>query len=216
MKPTIRLALLLGALALVSSCGRTDDSNLMTPPNDSEGIAQVRVHATVVSFTRWHDTMQIDAGLTRDGAICRVLNPLTDDATTKWPPFQIYWAIRDTQSSVTLGTEIHDTFFPGDISRASEFAGVLGFAALDSQYARLLALEELTVSPDRTRVEAKIGSPFNVKLRLDAKAQGDGCSAATTYCKTSGDCTRDASFRPLVSILVKQNFLGYPTDVVYN
>lgn len=199
---------------VLAACGRPDSR--LSSLSEEEALTQSRVHGTFVAFTKWHDTMQIDAGLVRDGATCKILNPLVADATTKWAPFQIYWAIRDDAANATLGTELHDTFFPGDVTRAGEFPGVLGFAAIGSQYAHLLALESIVVAADRTSVDAKIGSPFNAKLRLKAVPSGDGCTVGTTYCKTSGDCTADSSFRPLASILVKQNFLGYPTEVVYN
>ncbi len=214
MNLTLRLVFMTFALAL-SACGHQPSPSSTQVTDDDEDIAQTRVHATFVAFTKWHDTMQIDAGLTRDGATCKILNPLVVDATTKWAPFQIYWGIRDDEADVDLGTELHDTFFAGDVSRASEFPGVLGFAALNPQYAHLLALDGIVVSADRSTVVATIGSPFNAKLRVKATPSGEGCSAGTTYCKTSGDCTADASFRPLTSILVKQNFLGYPTEVVY-
>lgn len=215
MKPTIRLVFTTFALAL-TACGHLSSPSSTSLADEGEGIAQTRVHTTFVAFTKWHDTMQIDAGLTRDGATCKILNPLVVDATTKWAPFQIYWGIRDDESDADLGTELHDTFFVGDVSRASEFPGVLGFAALNPDYAHLLALEGIALSADRSTVVATIGSPFNAKLRIRATPSGDGCTSGTTYCKTSGDCSADSSFRPLTSILVKQNFLGYPTEVIYN
>jgi hypothetical protein len=210
MKPMIRLASLTITLSLMA-CGTPQD-----PSTVSGNDAPSRVHATTVSFTKWHDTMMIDAAMVRDGDACKLLQPIVDDRTTKWKPFQIFWAIRDDASDVDLGTEIHDAFFVGDVTKASEFPGVLGFAALNPQYAHLLALESITVSPDGSTAEAKIGSPFNAKLRLQATPAGAGCQAGTTYCKTSGNCASESQYRPLSSILVKQNFLGYPTEVVYN
>ncbi len=184
--------------------------------NDTEVLDTSRTHGTVVNFTNWHDSLQIDAGLRRDGDLCRIIQPLVTDETTHWKPFQIYWGIRDDASDVTLGQEIRDVFFSGDSVKASEFPDVLGFKEVSGSVAGMLDIQSITLSADQGTVEARIGSPFSAAIRLKAVANGTSCASIASYCKTSTDCANAANFHPLTSVLVKQNFLGYPTAVIYN
>lgn len=206
MKSVFKLVFLSGLLA---SCSAAPSASSLA------GLTERRVHATYVTFTKWHDIAPIDGAVRLENGQCRLVAPQVSDDSTKWSPFQIYWAIKDKPSDVTKGTQLNDIFFAGDVVDASEFPGALGFAYLNTTYASMLKLESLETSEDGTAVRAKIGSPFSAYLRLQTWKSGDSCATQASYCQTAYDCTSDDAFAPLTAIHVKQNFLGYPTQVTY-
>jgi hypothetical protein len=168
-----------------------------------------------VTFTSWTDTLHIDTAVKNVGGTCQIVDPLVSDESTNWRPFQLYWVIRDDEDDVTKSS-INDAFFAGDAVLKSEFPGSLGFAYLDNSFAGMLELKAMSLSPDRSAVQATIGSPFDAVLRLETFLDGDACATRTLYCRTSGDCSSVSAFSPLGSIHVTQNFFNYPTSVVFN
>ena len=67
-----------------------------------EVVTASRSHSTFVSFSNWQDTIHLDNGLERVGGACKITQPLVQDATTQWAPFQVYWVVRDNASDAGL------------------------------------------------------------------------------------------------------------------
>jgi hypothetical protein len=198
-------------VGLVASCGGERVVEGELPSNG------VRVEMPRVYFNRWTDFLSLQAGLSTR---CRFLDPFVVDDSTSWPPLQVFWVIYDNPADVKDGALIEDTFFAGDVLTVEDFearAGkdALGFKYLPPSQRTFLDIEEMVVHEGGRSLEATLGAPLRVKLRVDASTQDseDGtCTVQTRWCEADADPCEPA---PLTAIEVTLNGLYLVQDVQY-
>lgn len=197
--------------AVVSGCGPTEDLST------TSAIDHHRVHASFMTFSNGDDIVEIDVGIGPSPTGCQILDPRISDGTTRWSPMQLYWVIFERASDATLGRQIRDTFFPGDLVDAREFARSHGFQMIRTQVADQIPISDLTLSSDRSRLDGVLGGLFDAKFRIVTRVEGDRCATQAYYCRTNRPdaCQADGDYAILTSIHVTQNIFGYPTRVTY-
>lgn len=213
------LAFLLSLAA--AACGPTKQAEQSLKIVDSEQ-GESRAHLFRVRFSKFADFIQLDSGvgLNENGQSCRFLKPLVKDESTRWPPMQSYWVVRDDVEDVHVGNEISGTFFQSDALTTSEIKAVddkpvLGFSYLTDTHAQRMPLKGISIAPTGDRVEAELGDPMNVRIRGLAVVDGTKCAIKALYCESNLDCTQEAHFKSFNAISIKQNFLGVPKQITF-
>jgi hypothetical protein len=163
------------------SCKGEEDRTLSPGAPD----AGQRLFLPIIEFDEWTDFLAIQAAVDED---CSFMEPLFDDDSTAYPPLQVFWVIYDKENDVKDGDEVINTFFDGDVVRASDFPRKNGKAPLGFQFPTdlqqsFLSVEETRRSDEGRTLDAQLGSPIDAWMRVEAYADGDTCVFDAYYCE---------------------------------
>jgi hypothetical protein len=162
-------------------CHKEEDRTLPAgAPDDGQ-----RLFLPNIEFNEWTDYLALQAAVDAD---CAFMDPLFEDDSTAYPPLQVFWVIYDKENDVKDGDEVINTYFDGDVIRASEFpnkAGKppLGFKFPTSLQQSFLTVEETRFSDERRTLDARLGAPINAWMRVEVLPDGDACSFEPYYCE---------------------------------
>ena len=216
---------------ILSGCGRTNDGNISMLSGNGEpaevsgneaisGADVSRQIITTMTFTKWGDVIIVDAGVTKDAAgKCVYVDPIKSDASTKWSPLQIYWAIFDSAADVKNGTKIEGIFSETDVSDAallSRTDGVkpFGFAYLSEQAAGYVNLTPIEKSDGGTTLTTILDiSGHKAAIRAKVSEKDGQCVSMTEACRGGAECLQGGSVMPLGNIHVVQSMLGLPKEI---
>jgi hypothetical protein len=214
----------------LTSCGKTEQTEQteqakLNANNDAKmqstrGASITRHTIMTMTFSKWGDVLKVDAGISQspDGK-CSFVDPIKQDASTRWAPFQIYWAVFDKESDVLNGTTISGTYSDQDftdarVQRKNDGAKPLGFAYLSDKSARHVNLSE----PERLNNGAELRTVLTISrhkaaIRTVAESRNGACIAKTESCTGGEECFSDGEFKSLGTIRVVQNIFGMPRAV---
>jgi len=189
---------LLAVVALLTACkGEVDRTLPPGAPDDGQ-----RLFLPIIEFDEWTDYLAIQAAVDDE---CAFMDPLFDDDSTAFPPLQVFWVIYDKENDVKDGDEVVNTYFDGDIIRASDFPrkngkSPLGFKFPTDLQQSFLSVEETRRSDGGRTLDAKLGSPIDAWMRVEAYASDDGCSFDSFYCElpcSQGDAPFESVYMEL-------------------
>jgi len=171
-------------LALAFACFSCKGEEDRTLPPGAPDSGQ-RLFLPIIEFDEWTDYLAIQAAVDED---CAFMEPLFDDDSTAYPPLQVFWVIYDKENDVKDGDEVINTFFDGDVVRASDFRRKNGKAALGFKFPTdlqqsFLSVEETRRSAGGRTLDAKLGSPIDAWMRIEVVADGEACAFESFYCE---------------------------------
>ena len=226
-----------GIMLALAACGRTalqdqtDQSSLTSQTSDDRSADNTKIAAQLsgvttrqtlmtMTFTKWGDILMVDAGIVKSTeGKCSFSEPIKQDASTRWSPFQIYWTIFDNAADVRNGTTISGIFSADDVADASTLSKTdgtkpKGFAYLSEQGASYVNLSK----PERLNEGAELRTILSISghkaaIRTVVAAQDGACVTKTEACRGGAECFAGGSFQPLGNIHVVQNPFGMPRDI---
>lgn len=174
-----------------------------------------RVNLPQVTFNRWTDILALQGALDDD---CRFMSPLIADDSTSYPPLQVFWVIYDNVNDVKDGDVVTDTFFEGDVVRASDFEMIdgldaLGFKFLPPSQRMFLSITDMAIEEEGARLEATLGAPLSATLFVEAAGEPGACTTTTTFCLLEDETCEPAS---LSSIDLELSGLLAVKDITWN
>jgi hypothetical protein len=224
-----------GIMLTLAACGRTEtpdqagltsDHRTDDRAGDNTKISAqfsgviTRQTLTTMTFTKWGDVLMVDAGVAKstDGK-CSFSEPIKQDASTRWTPFQIYWTIFDNASDVRNGTTIAGIFSDDDVADATTLSKAdgtkpKGFAYLSEQSAGYVNLS----TPERLSDGAELRTVLSISghkaaIRAIVEAKDGACVTKTEACRGGTECFNGGAFQPLGNIHVLQNPFGMPREI---
>jgi hypothetical protein len=230
-----QLSALGSIMLLVMACGRnaqSDQSTLNADDRVNESVGEsdkvirqlgdvvTRQTLTTMTFTKWGDVLMVDAGIVKsaDGK-CSYVDPIKQDPSTRWSPFQIYWTIFDNDVDVRNGTTISGIFSADDTTDAlalqkADGTRPKGFSYLTEQGAGYVNLTKPERSKDATELRTVLSvSGHKAAIRATVSAKDGECVSKTEACRGDEECFKGGSFQPLGNIHVVQNPFGMPREI---
>lgn len=173
-----------------------------------------------MTFSKWGDVILADVGVARsDGGACRFVPPIKEDESTRWSPFQIYWAIFDNLADVRNGLAISGFYGISDQLCAAQLtrpdgARAIGFSYISDDGARFVNLTPGELLDDGSQLRTVLNiTGWKAAIRAFTSDSDGRCLIRSEGCVGDAACFEGGVFVPFGNIAVTQTQLGFPRQV---